>query len=276
MNIFQNIDNANSDKKYSTINSMQHMKELTSREYDFLYRELKYKGSFHYVDCDFEYNLVMKIDNEKQIEEVVKNRKAVNVTRNSDGPVIEMNIEGLTKPFSFMFDLGNNESLYKLKILKTKKEAKMHFVLYDSGKLTKIFSAMLNIDQRISQRLDYIIKLTYDGCYPYSDYFEESYENIKCIETDGNESILEEIVNVVDNLQKWGSSDSFSVLVELREIYRVTFKGRINNFNYIKSELQKKIRIFGETQSDSKGIPFIKYDSGMIYFYKTRFSDNNE
>lgn len=274
MSIYDDINNAKSYAAYNVINFQNHMKELPSREFDFLYRQFNYKNAVHYVDSNSKYNLVMKIDNEKQIEAVVKNRKIINVSRSIEGPIIEMNIEGISTSFSFSFDLNEENSLFKIKSIIELKEAMMHFVVYSGGKLVKIFSALLNLDNRIMERFYYMIDLANHGSYPSIEHREISEENVLSLSINYDSAIFEEIIGIVENLQKWGSSDRFSIILDYNDELNVRFYGTLNNLNYVKSQISKKFNLIETGNVSRIGVPFLKYDKGMIYFYKTSFTED--
>ena len=269
MEILVEKEDGTKDNAYKSINFTRHMLPLSRIDYDYVYRKLKYKDTYHFVDEGGTVNFLIKIISGKQIESVMKGAKSIYVFRDMNGPGIELSVGGLDKSYVFLFDLSDNRHRDNLKKLMSRREVFMHFIIYDEKQCIKCFSALLNIDSRIFERLNYMISLTTEGCYPRLELNEHEKEDANFIVVKSNTAVLEELLNIVDSLQKWGSKDCFTVYVSEQSGYKIFFAGQAINLNYIKNEILKKFQIFGEGIEPPSGKPFFKYDRGMLYFYKS-------
>lgn len=269
MDIFEKINAASNSSRYKILDSNKHMITLSSGEYDFIYRELKHKNNFQYTDLEGRVNFLIRISTIKDVETVVKNRKTVSVLRELEGPGIELGIEGLANRFIFTFDLNNQVHLYNLKKLLKNREAYMHFLLWNENNLINCFTALLEIDQRILERLIHMLQLTNSGEYPRINF--QGYNALNCVYFvfDYAEGLLEELLDTVDILQKWGSKDIFSVYIDFEQGYKVIIDGNAQNKDYLKKELTKKYTLIEEGNCKPSGKPFFKYDKGMLYYYNS-------
>ncbi|WDC84100.1 hypothetical protein PL321_17790 [Caloramator sp. mosi_1] len=181
-----------------------------------------------------------------------------------EGPVIELIVDGLDS-FEFNFSLNDAMNVLALKYLFTNKIVNVHFVVELAGTLQKFYSSAMPIDQKVIERIEYVLKCLDEYSYPK---IEEDITNKESVlfELDAGFEVLDDLIHIVDQLRKWNSKDVFSIAVKRDDNFKIYFIGQLLNKNYIKAELNKKYRLV-ESNSISDGKGFLKYDRGMIYFY---------
>lgn len=246
------------------INKNGHMVQLSFREFETLYRGLKLNRSIVYLDKENEVNFVVKLNKVVDIKEILYYKKIINVKMDLNGPVIELIVDGLDS-FEFSFNISENLNLMALKNLKINKGVNVHFVTEINGKIHKFYTAQLQIDDKVIERIDYALKCLDELGYPRIEEDVLAKDSI-VLEVDCGFEILDNVLTIVESLQKWGSKDCFSVIVDFKEKINLSFVGEFSNKNYFINELQKKYSV-EEIQDVSKGKKFLKYDRGMIYFY---------
>jgi hypothetical protein len=277
LDIFNIIDSAKNKTSYAKMDSSKHMITLKTMDFGFVYRELKFKSTFHYIDSSDHVSFLIKITSAKDIEVIMKSRKTVSVIREIDGPGVELIIEGVEKRFIFPFELDNPNHLYELKKLIESREIYLYFILYSQEQCVQCFSALLGVDDRILERLIYMIKLTSLGEYPRVEFESIRDELTEFIKLKGDSKVLEDVLDITEMLQKWGSKDRFIVYIDYDGDYKVFINGNIQNMKYIKKELLRKYELIEEGIVDvPTGKAFFKYDKGMIYYFKSNVTLLNE
>lgn len=276
MEIFNRIDSAVRDEVYRGLDSDKHMVSLKPSEYGFVHRELKYKNTFHYIDLNDNAVFLIRITSARGIETVMKGKKVVSVARGLRGPSIELNVDGFGERYRFDFDLDNHINLYELKRILASREVFMHFILLGEEQYLHCFSAMLSIDNRIMERLVYMLELTSQGEYPRIDFKGFSDKECSYIKFNGDLKLLEDMLEALDKLQKWGSKEEFNVYVDYDQGFMFFFEGDTKNKEYIKKVLIQKYELQEEGMGKARGKPFFKYEKGMIYFYKDNIKFQDE
>lgn len=246
------------------INKRGHLVQLSYREFETVYRGLKLNKSIIYIDNNNEVNFIVKLNRAVDIKEILYYKKIINIKLNLDGPIVELIVDGLDN-FEFLFNVKEKIDLLALKYLKQNKNVNVHFVTETNGRIHKFYTAQLQLDDKVIERIEYALKCLDEFGYPRIDEDIIGKESIG-LETDAGFEILDSILHIVDSLQKWGSKDCFSIVVDYRDKIYLYFIGDLNNKNYIINELNKKYKVV-ETNDVSRGRKFLKFDRGMIYFY---------
>lgn len=274
MDIYEKIKSVTDSRKYKALNSSKYISALNYKEYEFVYKELSYKNSSHYIDENDEINYLVKVDNNITLETFVKSRKIINVLRDLKGPVIELKIEDADKSYLFCYNLENENDLFEIKIFLEKRRVNVNIVIFDGTQFFKGLTVLMEIDDRILDMFKYLAETSYYGGHPRIDLdFSEDITGSYLI-VENNFGVLEELLNIVDNLQKWRSKDEFDVLIDYDENLKIWFAGKLTNLQYLKKEISKKYNIISEGKGTVKGKGFIKYNKGMIYFYKSNLEEN--
>lgn len=264
MSILEAINNIEEAVINPTINKKGHMIQLSYREFETVYRGLKLNRSMVYIDKENEVNFVVKLNRVVDIKEILYYKKIINVKMDLNGPIIELIVDGLDN-FEFCFDINVKMDLLSLKNLKINKSVNVHFVTESNGRIYKFYTAQLQLDDKVIERIEYALKCLDEVGYPRIDEDILGKDSI-VLEVEAGFEILDGLIKIVESLQKWGSKDCFSVTVDFKEKIYLCFVGELNNKNYIINELQKKYKII-ETDDVSRGKKFLKFDRGMIYFY---------
>lgn len=264
MQIIEKINRADYPVNNKAIDKKSYMQQLSFRYYETLYKLLKNKRSTIYVDEKGEVNFIIKLNKIVDIKEILYYKKSLDVKMNLEGPIMELIVDGLDG-FDFLFSLNDKMSILALKYLFLNKSVNVHFVVELVGTLQKFYSSSMPIDERVIERVEYVLKCLDDYSYPK---IEEDIINKESIlfEVEAGFELLEDLIHIVDNLRKWNSKDSFSIVVDKDDNFKVHFVGKLLNKNYIKEELKKKYSL-QESSSISEGKGFLKYDRGMLYFY---------
>lgn len=268
MEIFKRIDSAVRDGVRRGFDSDKHMVSLKPGEYGFVYREMKYRNTLHYIDTFDDAAFLIRITSAREIERVMNSKKVVSVIRGLKGPTIELTVDDSGQKYLFEFDLESSIHLYELKRILAVREVYMHFILWDEEKCLHCFSATLSIDNRIFERLIYMLELTSFGEYPRIDFKGFREEDCSYIKFNGDIRLLEDMLETLDKLQKWGSKEEFSVYVDYDQGFKFFFDGNTKNKEYIKKELAPKYELKEEGTGKPHGKPFFRYEKGMIYFYR--------
>ncbi|EYE89246.1 hypothetical protein Q428_03615 [Fervidicella metallireducens AeB] len=274
MDVYEKIKSVTNVRRYKTLNSSKYISSLNYKEYEFVYKELSYRNSSHYIDENDDINYLVKVDNNITLETFVKSRKIINVLRDLKGPVIEFKIEDAEKSYLFSYNLENDNDLYEIKILLEKRRVNVNIVIFDGSQFLKGLTILMEIDDRILDMFKYITETCHCGGHPRidPDFSNDMTGNYLMVEN--NFGVLEELLNIVDNLQKWRSKDDFDILIDYDENIQIWFAGKLTNLQYIKKEISKKYNIISEGTGIAKGKGFIKYNKGMIYFYKSNLEEN--
>jgi hypothetical protein len=270
MGIFKAIECSNNPVNYKEIDYNQHLLPLTYREYEFIYKELRFSNTFHFVDESDNLNFVMKVDFRFNIESIIKNRKFLYVTRDIDGPIIELTVENINMKYKFRFSLDDKRQIYNLRKLLELKRSYFHFLIESNNQYIKSNSFTLEFDTNMIEKLKYMISYSYYGSCPSKEFKLNSEHQANFLGFSYDEKILEELLEITDKLQKWGSKDTFAICLENEDYLIVNFSGTINNFRYFKNELIKKFKLVSEGKKELTGKPFLMFDNGLSYFF-----DNN-
>lgn len=247
----------------------RHIIPLDSRYYNFIYRELNYKSTFHYVDEMEMLNFIIKVDTPKNLEKIYRSKKLVYVTKDLNGPVIEIVLDSLEVSYKFLFDINIESHLYNAKKLIDNKKVIIHFLFTSVDEMYKALSIPMEIDEGSFNKFIYILNYCYEGQYPRINF--EGYESEEgyCLSFNDDNYILEELLEVIDKLEKWKCKDVFSVYIEKGDNLNLVFDGKITNIDFIKNELIKKYKIVDEGNRKVSGKPFFLYDKGLLYFYES-------
>lgn len=264
MSILEAINTIEEVVDNPTVSKKGHMIQLSYREFETIYRGLKLNRSIVYIDKDKEINFIVKLNRVVDIKEILYYKKIINVKMDLRGPIIELIVDGLDN-FEFLFDTNEKTDLMSLKYLKVNKGVNVHFVTESNGRIYKFYTAQLQLDDKVIERIEYAIKCLDEVGYPRIDEDILGKDSI-VLEIDAGFEILDSLIQIAESLQKWGSKDCFSVTVDYKEKLQLYFIGDLNNKNYIINELQKKYKVV-ESYDVSSGKKFLKFDRGMIYFY---------
>ncbi|MCX7694582.1 MAG: hypothetical protein N2Z71_02545 [Caloramator sp.] len=264
MDIIDKINRAEYIVNNRAIDKKGYMQQLSFRNYETIYKLLKNKRSTIYVDENNEVNFLIKLNKIVDIKEILYYKKSLDVRMDLEGPILELIVDGLDS-FQFLFSLNDVMGILALKYLFLNRAVNVHFVVELVGTLQKFYSSTMPIDEKVIERVEYVLKCLDEYSYPK---IEEDIINKESIlfEIEAGYEVLEDLINIVDNLRKWNSKDSFSIAVSREDNFKVYFVGHLLNKNYIKEELKKKYSIH-ESSSVSMGKKFLKYDKGMLYFY---------
>lgn len=269
MEIFEIVEKTKNNSTYKPLSSNGYMVPLNSREYDYVYRELRYKNAFHFTDINGDLNFLIKINMGKDIERVVKNRKILDVIGKKEGPCIELNIEDMDQKYLFVFNLKNEVSMLNIKSLLNKQKIYLHFIICDEKSCIKNFTALFELNEIIVEKFRYFTELCYYQSYPRIDFTGDSNKKAWVVIFDESFEILDEILEITDKLKNWGSMDKFNVYIEYKDGLALIISGECNNINYIKKEIGKRYKIIKEYEDTPKGKPFFRYDRGMMYFFNS-------
>lgn len=264
MNIIERIYSFEYNGKRMPIDKKSYITQLNYRDFEFLYRALRNNRTFVYVDTNNEVDFIVKLNKAVDIKEILYYQKLLNIKMDINGPIIELIVEGLDS-FEFSFSLSEGSDVLAIKNILLNKKVNLYFVTDIGGKLSKFYTANLNIDEKVIERFIYTLKCLDEMSYPRADDDiigkEAVLLDVKC-----DFKILDDLISIVESLQKWGTKDSFSIAVDYNDGFKICLVGNLNNKNYIKTELEKKYSL-NETSGVSSGKKFLKFERGMIYFY---------
>ncbi|GFR34975.1 hypothetical protein [Thermobrachium celere] len=264
MNLIEQIYNVNDAVNNKAIDKKGFLVSLNYKNYEFLYRSLKNKNNSVYIDNQNEVSFVIKLNKIVDIKEILYYKKSIDVKMDLEGPVIELIVDGLSS-YEFLFNLNDRFGVIALKSFLTNKQVNVHFVVETAGILQKFYSSLMPIDDKVIERVEYVLKCLNDYCYPKIEEDVLQKESV-IFEVESDYEILNDLINIIEALQKWNSKDIFSIVVDKDDKFKIHFVGEFKNKNYFKTQLEKNYSI-KEYNGFSKGKKFLKYDRGMIYFY---------
>lgn len=262
------LQEAHNNRKYKNIDTEKSLVVLDRLQYGVVYSELMYKNTMSFIDDNDNLNLIIKFGNMLDIERIVKGKTDVQVERLDNKIVVDIQIGGTNIGGNFIYDLSNSQHLYFIKRLIESGDIILHFVAMNVGEYIKCISILLRIEKKIMERIIYIVQLAANTVYPEIEYKSTAKTKSFYLEVPEIYTGLESVIMCTDALEKWGSRDAFNVYVLYDESLKIYFSGDISNTSYIKQEIGKKCTIMSEGFEDYSGKPFLKYDNGMIFFYK--------
>jgi len=264
MNLIEKIYKVDDAVNNKPIDKKGFLVNLNYKNYEFLYRSLKNKNNTVYIDSQKEVSFVLKLNKIVDIKEILYYKKSIDVKMDLEGPVIELIVDGLSS-YEFLFNLNDKFGITALKYLLTNKQVNVHFVVEMAGVLQKFYSSLMPIDDKVVERVEYVLKCLDEYSYPKIDDDVLQKESI-IFEVESDYEVLQDLINIVESLQKWNSKDIFSIVVDKDDKFKLHFIGEVKNKNYFKTQLEKKYSL-KEYSGFSKGKKFLKYDRGMLYFY---------
>jgi hypothetical protein len=270
MDIFKILENLQSNQVYREINSTHHILPLSYKEHTHIYSELKFNDTYHFIDNNEDLNFIAKLNPQDNINRIINSRSALYVSRNLDIPVIEFIFENEQSSLSykFKFNLFDNKHLNNIKHLLRSKKVYLYFLTNNNNLLYKNYSNLVVFDEFTLNKFTYFLEFCYNGYCPRIEFEGFSNQNAYFFIFDCDATVLEDILDITEKLQKWGSRDTFTVSVERNNNYKLYFSGNISNLDYFKKELTKKYRLIDEGTIQASGKPFFRYSQGSLYFFK--------
>lgn len=251
---------------YEEIGNDKNLIQLNSIKYKFLYKGLVNNNAYFYLDRNKGINFCIKIKSLGELKNYVSKDKSFSIGNGEKGPEIVISFIGTDNVYVFGFNIESRIDKEALDVIVKNKKINIHYFVNDSG-LIKLYSETYPLFDEIIESIAYMMEFSENARYPRIKYDKELGQGYYLKLQTGLEGI-EEVLKVIELLQKWSSLDEFDVFLDYKENLYVFFSEGIKNIEFIKKELEKKLPIIEEGRGPIKGKPFVKYKNSLIYFYE--------
>lgn len=270
MDILEILGELTNNQDQKELSLTKQVLPLKFNDYANLYNALKFNETYHYVDIEDKLNFIVRFDSRSNINDIINSKTSLYVSREYDTPVIEFIFEtgNNSLNYKYKFDLLDKRTLLSVKHIIENKKVYMHFLTLNNNLLYKSYSCSIDLDEYTINKFRYFTEYCYNGHCPRIPFEGFTSQSVYCLSLICDESVLEELLDITEKLQKWGSRDAFIVSVGMSNNFNVFFHGTFSNLDYYKKELSKKYELIGEGDDQAPEKPFFKYDQGLLYFFK--------
>ena len=253
---------------YKGINPELHLMKLNYNEFDHVYKELKYNNTYIYTDENDVVNFIVKINDYNDLKIILNNKRYFSINKYFNGPVIEIHISNYNKTIKFYFDLYNDDDLYCIKKILMGNSAYIHFVNFNGLEIIKNITTKFYMEKRLKEYFLYMSEYCYKGIYPRIPFDGYKTKTSSYIDVCNDIEIIDKLCEMISCIQNWGSQDEFDIYLEWAENIRIFISDEVINLKYIQNQISNYCSIIEKGSENTSGSPFLRYDRGMIYFFK--------
>lgn len=268
MDIYDLISNAEHITKCKSTEENKYIMTLEKADFWDVYKESGIRDTFIIIDKKGEINFYIKLKQLDQLKDLLhSNNIFLDAEWNYNGPEIILNIDGLERIPGFIFEIQKNMDAFILKKFLKNQEIFVQYFTQDERGIIKLLTKKMQLHNNFIERLKYYIELDYYGVYPRIKDEKIESENGYYIRTDWKTSILQEVLDIAEKIEKKFTKGSITIHVEAKDFCSFIFSGDMQNIKLIIDKISKRVNIIEEGRIDVRGKPFLKYKSGLLYFY---------